>query len=66
MAYIDFISQVHKSTKRDYLKRVNDYPKAEAAEKAKKWGEQGRARVKREFSVEQMVYRYLALYSARS
>ena len=38
MAYIDFISQVHKSTKRDYLKRVNDYPKAEAAEKAKKWG----------------------------
>jgi len=31
-------------------------------EKAKKWGEQGRARVKREFSVEQMVHRYLALY----
>ncbi len=38
MTYIDFISQVHKSTKRDYLKRVNEYPKAEAAEKAKKWG----------------------------
>ncbi len=37
MAYVDFISQVHKSTKRDYLKRVNDYPKAEAAKKAKKW-----------------------------
>ena len=38
MAYIDFVSQVHKSTKRDYLKRVNEYPKAVAAEKATKWG----------------------------
>jgi len=38
MANIDFISGVHKSTKRDYLKRVNDYPKAEAATKAKEWG----------------------------
>jgi len=38
MAYVDFISQVHKSTKRDYLKRANEYPKAEAAEKARKWG----------------------------
>lgn len=38
MAYVDFISAVHKSTKRDYLARINDYPKAEAAEKAKKWG----------------------------
>ncbi|SDT85514.1 class I SAM-dependent methyltransferase [Desulfobacula phenolica] len=38
MAYIDFISSVHKSTKRDYLKRVNEFSKAEAAEKAKKWG----------------------------
>ena len=37
MAYIDFISKVHKSTKRDYFKRVNDFPKAEAAQKAKKW-----------------------------
>lgn len=35
---VDFISLVHKSTKRDYLKRVNDYPKHEAAEKAKEWG----------------------------
>ena len=40
MPYIDFISAVHKSTKRDYLARVNDpeYPKAKAAELAKKWG----------------------------
>lgn len=38
MAYIDFISSVHKSTKRDYLGRVNEYPKAEAAKKAIKWG----------------------------
>ncbi|MDE3060399.1 MAG: class I SAM-dependent methyltransferase [Pseudomonadota bacterium] len=39
MAYIDFLSAVHKSTKRDYLARVNDpdYPKAKAAELAKKW-----------------------------
>jgi SAM-dependent methyltransferase len=40
LAYIDFLSSVHKSTKRDYLARVNDpeYPKAKAAELAKKWG----------------------------
>jgi SAM-dependent methyltransferase len=40
MAYIDFLSAVHKSTKRDYLARVNDpeYPKAKAAELAKQWG----------------------------
>jgi ubiquinone/menaquinone biosynthesis C-methylase UbiE len=39
MAYIDFLSAIHKSTKRDYLARVNDpdYPKAQAAELAKKW-----------------------------
>ena len=39
MAYLDFLSSVHKSTKRDYLARVNDpdYPKAKAAELAKKW-----------------------------
>lgn len=39
MAYIDFLSSVHKSTKRDYLARVNDpeFPKAKAAELAKKW-----------------------------
>jgi len=39
MAYIDFMSVVHKSTRRDYLARVNDpdFPKAKAAELAKKW-----------------------------
>lgn len=40
MAYIDFLSAIHKSTKRDYLARVNDpdYPKAKAAVLAKQWG----------------------------
>lgn len=40
MGYIDFVSLVHKSTKRDYLARVNDseFPKAKAANLAKKWG----------------------------
>lgn len=40
MAYIDFMSAVHKSTRRDYLARVNDpeFPKAKAAQLAKKWG----------------------------
>lgn len=40
MAYVDFMSAVHKSTTRDYLGRVNDpdFPKAHAAELAKKWG----------------------------
>lgn len=37
MASVDFISLVHKSTKRDYLKRVTEFPKAEAAKLAKKW-----------------------------
>lgn len=40
MAYIDLLSAIHKSTQRDYLARVNDvdFPKAKAAELAKKWG----------------------------
>lgn len=40
MTYIDFLSVVHKATKRDYLARVNDpeFPKAKAAELAKQWG----------------------------
>ena len=40
MAYIDFLSPLHKATKRDYLARVNDpeYPKPRAAELAKQWG----------------------------
>lgn len=39
MAYVDFLSVIHKSTTRDYLARVNDpeYPKAKAADLAKKW-----------------------------
>jgi SAM-dependent methyltransferase len=39
MAYIDFMSPLHKATKRDYLARVNDpeFPKARAAELAKQW-----------------------------
>ena len=39
MREIDFITDVHKSTKRDYLARVNDevYPKAKAAKLAKKF-----------------------------
>ncbi|MCE9613646.1 MAG: class I SAM-dependent methyltransferase [Lentisphaerae bacterium] len=35
MAYIDFLSPLHKATKRDYLARVNEYPKAEAIKRAK-------------------------------
>jgi len=39
MSYIDLMSVLHKSTKRDYLERVNDtdFPKARAAKLAKKW-----------------------------
>ena len=39
MREIDFITEVHKSTKRDYLARVNDeqFPKAKAAKLAKKF-----------------------------
>jgi SAM-dependent methyltransferase len=35
MAYLDFLSPLHKATQRDYLGRVNEYPKAEAIKKAK-------------------------------
>lgn len=38
MAEIDFLSPIHKQTKRDYLARVNERPKAEAAALAKQWG----------------------------
>ena len=40
MAYIDFMSPLHKATERDYLARVNEpnFPKARAAELAKKCG----------------------------
>tara|TARA_B100000965_G_scaffold259246_1_gene218532 strand:+ start:467 stop:1138 length:672 start_codon:yes stop_codon:yes gene_type:complete len=39
MAEVDFLTDLHKSTKRDYLARVNDpiYPKYKAAELAKKF-----------------------------
>ena len=39
MKEIDFMSVLHKSTKRDYLARVNDteYPKAKAAQLAKQF-----------------------------
>jgi ubiquinone/menaquinone biosynthesis C-methylase UbiE len=40
MAYVDFISLIHKSTKRDYIARVTDpeFPKPKAAALAKQWG----------------------------
>ena len=37
MALVDFMSVLHKKTKRDYLGRVNAIPKAEAARKAGQW-----------------------------
>lgn len=39
MAYVDFLSVIHKATKRDYLQRINDpeFPKAKAAGLAKQW-----------------------------
>jgi SAM-dependent methyltransferase len=39
MAYVDFISLIHKSTKRDYIARVTDpeFPKPKAAALAKQW-----------------------------
>lgn len=37
MAYIDFISSLHRKTTRDYLARVNEFPKAEAARLAKQF-----------------------------
>lgn len=37
MAYVDFLSSVHKKTTRDYLGRVNAVPKAQAAALAKQF-----------------------------
>jgi ubiquinone/menaquinone biosynthesis C-methylase UbiE len=37
MAYLDFLSPLHKATQRDYLGRVNGFPKAEAAKRAKQF-----------------------------
>lgn len=38
MAYIDFISPLHKRTARDYVARVTEFPKAEAAKVAIQFG----------------------------
>lgn len=38
MAYIDFLSPLHKGTERNYLKRVTEFPKAQAAKVAKQFG----------------------------
>ena len=35
---VDFITAVHTNTKRDYLARVTEFPKAEAAERARSFG----------------------------
>lgn len=37
MAYVDFLSSVHRSTERDYVERVTSFPKAEAAIIAKRF-----------------------------
>ena len=37
MAYVDFLSSVHKRTQRDYVARVTEYPKEVAAAKAKEF-----------------------------
>ena len=38
MAYIDFVSELHKTTKRDYIGRVTNDDKAECAIVAKEYG----------------------------
>jgi protein-L-isoaspartate(D-aspartate) O-methyltransferase len=38
MGYLDFLSPLHKRTKRDYLARMTEYPKAKAIEIAKQYG----------------------------
>lgn len=38
MPYVDFLTSVHKSTKRDYVARVLERPKAEVARIAKQFG----------------------------
>ncbi len=38
MAYIDFVSELHRATKRDYIGRVTGADKAECAMVAKKYG----------------------------
>ncbi len=38
MAYVDFVTKIHRSTKRDYLQRVIEHDKAECAEVAIQYG----------------------------
>ncbi|HXE72741.1 MAG TPA: class I SAM-dependent methyltransferase [Candidatus Nitrosotenuis sp.] len=38
MAMVDFLSPLHRATRRDYLGRVNEFPKAEAASVARRFG----------------------------
>lgn len=38
MPQVDFISRIHRATKRDYVKRVTDHDKAACAEIALRWG----------------------------
>ena len=38
MAYVDFVSELHKATKRDYIGRVISDDKAECAKIAKEYG----------------------------
>jgi len=40
MAYIDFLTALHKKTKRDYLGRMTEFPKAQAIEIAKKYDQE--------------------------
>lgn len=40
MAFVDFVSRVHKPTKRDYVSRVTQVDKAKAAEIAGKFGQE--------------------------
>ncbi|PIQ25952.1 SAM-dependent methyltransferase [bacterium (Candidatus Blackallbacteria) CG17_big_fil_post_rev_8_21_14_2_50_48_46] len=37
MAYLDFLSTLHKRTQRDYIGRVNEFPKAEATRVARRF-----------------------------
>lgn len=38
MSLVDFLTPLHKATKRDYVARVTEFPKAEAARVAKQYG----------------------------
>jgi SAM-dependent methyltransferase len=40
MAHLDFISGIHKATKRDYLQRVVEFDKAECAAVSKRFGQE--------------------------